>query len=68
MLRWHTKECVDGRFDIEADVLDAEGRLVAVAQSLWYVIDMAAAGTDENSSRKKIAEGKGIREKYDSKI
>lgn len=73
MLRWHTRECVDGRFDIEAEVWDPEGRLVATAVSLWYVIDVADAGVGQQggagSSRKKIAEGKGIRAKYgDSKI
>ncbi|USW52892.1 Putative HotDog domain superfamily, acyl-CoA thioesterase, double hotdog domain-containing protein [Septoria linicola] len=65
LLRWHTKSCVDGRFDVEAEVWDQEGRLVALGQSLWYVIDVSVA----EGERVRQAERKGIRAaKGESKI
>ncbi|GIZ45733.1 hypothetical protein CKM354_000888700 [Cercospora kikuchii] len=61
-LRWAIKECVDGRFDIEAEIWDPEGNLVALGQSLWFVVDLRALqGTGKRVAE---AEKKGIRREY----
>ncbi|KAM3417142.1 hypothetical protein BST61_g8717 [Cercospora zeina] len=61
-LRWAMKECVDGRFDIEAEIWDPEGDLVALGQSLWFVVDLRAL---QGTGKRVVDAGKkGIRSEY----
>ncbi|KAK5174296.1 uncharacterized protein LTR77_001376 [Saxophila tyrrhenica] len=39
-IRMRTKEVVEGKIDVSGEVWDAEGRLVAVTQQLWVVVEV----------------------------
>lgn len=53
MLISRTKEVVDGRFDVGAEVWDAQGRLIATAYSLWEMIELPNAPGGGSSGKRK---------------
>ncbi|SMY22305.1 unnamed protein product [Zymoseptoria tritici ST99CH_1A5] len=38
-LRWHTKECLHGRFDVDIEVWDVKNNLIATGFSIWTIAD-----------------------------
>lgn len=65
LLQYRMKTCVDGRLDVEIEVWNSKGLLIAVAQSLWYVIDLSRKiqGGAGGTSGRFQAGGKGTRSK-----
>lgn len=53
MLTSQTKEVVEGRFDVGAEVWDSKGRLVATASSLWRMFDLSRVGKKSSSGKGK---------------
>ncbi|KAF7189005.1 hypothetical protein HII31_09669 [Pseudocercospora fuligena] len=60
-LRQNTKECVEGRFDMDATVWDVEGKLIAVSQSFWYVVEPPREGKQKSASGRMAIIGKGMK-------
>lgn len=55
-LRWHTKELVNGRWDLDIEVWDVKGRLIANGSALFLLVDisrMAAHGMNKQQQSKK---------------